>query len=80
MSPRLSACSMTIAVSLSLFVLPAAVVAQDSPPAYLQIFREVVKPGRNGPHVPSGGSVVPGFREGQGAGLCPRYDDHVWAT
>jgi hypothetical protein len=52
MSPRLSACSMTIAVSLSLFVLPAAVVAQDSPPAYLQIFREVVKPGRNGPHVP----------------------------
>jgi hypothetical protein len=44
-------CAVHIARSLPLLALAGALAAQDSPPAYLQIFREEVKPGRGGPHV-----------------------------
>jgi len=37
---------------LTLFTLAGSLAAQDSPPAYLTIFREEVKVGRGGPHVP----------------------------
>jgi hypothetical protein len=42
-------CRIAIAGALLAFAFPLA--AQDSPPAYLQIFREEVKVGRGGPHV-----------------------------
>ncbi len=52
MSTRLSRFIMTLAAPLSLLTLAGSVTAQDSPTPYLQIFREVVKPGRSGPHLP----------------------------
>lgn len=52
MPTRIPDCVIHIARSLSLLTLAGSLAAQDSPPpAYLQIFREEVKPGRGGPHV-----------------------------
>jgi hypothetical protein len=53
-STRLSRCVKNLAAPFSLLALAGSLAAQDShsPPPYLQIFREVVKPGRNGPHIP----------------------------
>jgi hypothetical protein len=50
MTTRISAGLVHIAQSLSLLTLAGSLVAQDSPPAYLRIFREEVKTGRGGPH------------------------------
>jgi hypothetical protein len=40
-----------IAIAGALLAVASPLAAQDSPPAYLQIFREEVKVGRAGPHV-----------------------------
>ena len=40
-----------IRIAGALLVIAVPLAAQDSPPPYLQIFREEVKPGRGGPHV-----------------------------
>jgi hypothetical protein len=49
MHPSALRCRLAIAGALVAVALPLA--AQDSPPAYLQIFREELKVGRGGPHV-----------------------------
>jgi hypothetical protein len=49
MQPAVLRCGIRVAGLLLFSALPLA--AQDSPPGYLQIFREEVKPGRGGPHV-----------------------------
>jgi hypothetical protein len=49
MYPSVLRCGIRVAGALLVVALPLA--AQDSPPAYLQIFREEVKPGRAGQHV-----------------------------
>jgi hypothetical protein len=51
MPTRIPGCVIHLARSLSLLALAGSLAAQDSPPAYLRIFREEVKPGRSGPHV-----------------------------
>jgi hypothetical protein len=51
MPTRIPRCVIHLARSLSLLTLAGSLTAQDSPPAYLRIFREEVKPGRGGPHV-----------------------------
>jgi hypothetical protein len=49
MYPSVLRCGIRVAGAL--LVVPLPLAAQDSPPAYLQIFREEVKPGRAGQHV-----------------------------
>jgi hypothetical protein len=55
MSRYASGCSIRLALRFAWAFLPmvfgAVAAAQDSPPPYLQIFREEVKVGRTGPHV-----------------------------
>lgn len=51
MPTRIPGCVIHMAQSLAFLTLAGPLAAQDSPPAYLQIFREEVKPGRGGPHV-----------------------------
>ncbi len=51
MSPPALRSILRLAGALPLVFLVGSLAAQDSPPAYLQIFREEVKPGRGGPHV-----------------------------
>jgi hypothetical protein len=46
-----SAIRFRIAIAGALIAVAFPLAAQDSPPAYLQIFREEVKVGRGGPHV-----------------------------
>ena len=43
--------ALLLAPFLPILAGASSLFAQDSPPAYLQIFREEVKPGRSGPHV-----------------------------
>jgi hypothetical protein len=52
MPTRIPGCIIHIAQGLALCTLAGSLAAQDSPPAYLTIFREEVKVGRGGPHVP----------------------------
>jgi hypothetical protein len=51
MPTRIPGCVIHMAQSLTLLTLAGSLAAQNSPPAYLRIFREEVKPGRGGPHV-----------------------------
>jgi len=62
-------CALHIARSLPLLVLAGSLAAQDSPPAYLQIFREEVKPGRVGPHV----GIEAGWPRAFGRAKIPNY-------